>query len=246
MTLPPFFEFAWLTPQLESSAVIFLDIVIAMLLGLMVGYERSYRGRAAGMRTYSFVCMASCAMTAMMGYQKHWFGGAEVFAGGDPGRVIQGIITGIGFLGAGVIMRDGLNISGLTTAASIWAVAAVGVLVGLGMYLPGLFLAILLMMVMMWGSKIEFLFPTHYAVAVNLQFSKNFTPPEDELRAFFTKHGYKIAKGSFSTVARLGQYEWRFIVVSVGRNISTPLVALNQLLSGMQGVDACHLSYSRN
>jgi len=242
----PFFEFAWLWPQLEPMGIIFLDIVIALLLGLMVGYERSYRGRAAGMRTYSFVCMASCAMTAMMGYQDHWFAGMEAFAPGDPGRVIQGIITGIGFLGAGVIMRDGLNISGLTTAASIWAVSAVGILVGLGMYLPAFFLAMLLMIVMMWGNKIEVLFPTHYAVAVNLQFAKGIVPPEAELRELFIQHGYKISRGSYSTVSRLGQYEWRFIVVSIGRNISTPLIALNQLLAATDGVDACHLSYSRN
>ncbi len=242
MALPPFFDFEWITPQLEASGTIFIDMFVALLLGLMVGYERSYRGRAAGMRTYGFVCMASCAFMVLSRYPQFWFAGHDV----DPERVIQGIITGIGFLGAGVIMRDGLNISGLTTAASIWAVAAVGVLVGVGFYLPALFLAAALMITMMWGSKIEILFPAHYAVAVNLQFSKDFIPPEEELREFFTKNGYKMARGSFSTVARLGQYEWRFIIVSVGRNISTPLVALNQLLSGMHGVDACHLSYSRN
>lgn len=84
------------------------------------------------MRTYGLVCMASAALTVMTGYPGAWYGGFDAAAahGSDPTRVIQGIFTGIGFLGAGVIMKDGLTISGLTTAASIWAASAIGVLLG--------------------------------------------------------------------------------------------------------------------
>ena len=73
----------------------------------------------------------------------------------DPTRVVQGIVTGIGFLGAGVIMRDGMSISGLTTAASIWATAAIGVLVGVGFYPAAILLALLSASLMMWGVKVE-------------------------------------------------------------------------------------------
>src|SRR5476651_1387433 len=133
----------WSSGEMATNGVILLNLLGAFALGLFVGYERSYRGRAAGMRTYGLVCMASCALTVITGYPEFWFGGHMAITNSDPGRVIQGIVTGIGFLGAGVIMRDGLNISGLTTAASIWAVASIGVLVGIGFYTSAVTMAML-------------------------------------------------------------------------------------------------------
>lgn len=226
--------------------VILLELFGALVLGLMVGYERSYRGRAAGMRTYGFVCMASCAMTTISGYPELWFGMHTTVGAIDPTRVIQGIITGIGFLGAGVIMRDGLNISGLTTAASIWAVSAVGILVGVGFYVPAIFLSLVLMIVMLWGSKIEKFFPAHHAVAVTLHFKKDFTPDEDTIRRVFDEQRYRIANGSFATLARAGQFEWRFVAVSLNRYKSTSLIGLSKVLSAVDGIQDCYFSHSRN
>lgn len=109
----------WSPVALQINLVIFLNLFGALLLGCLVGYERAYHGRAAGMRTYGLVCMASAALTVIAGYSVGWYGGHGVPSamGGDPTRIIQGIVTGIGFLGAGVIMKEGLSISGLTTAA---------------------------------------------------------------------------------------------------------------------------------
>src|SRR4249920_2217483 len=114
-----FLQAYWSSGELATNAVILMNLFGALLLGLLVGYERSYRGRAAGMRTYGLVCMASAALTVIAGYPGAWYGGQTAHAAGvDPTRVVQGIVTGIGFLGAGVIMKEGFNISGLTTAAS--------------------------------------------------------------------------------------------------------------------------------
>src|SRR3981189_3604003 len=126
----------WSAPEVAANGVIFLKLLGALLLGLLVGYERSYHGRAAGMRTYGLVCMASAALTIIGGYPGFWFGGqgGVMVTAADPTRIIQGVVTGIGFLGAGVIMREGFNISGLTTAASIWASSVIGILVGVGFY----------------------------------------------------------------------------------------------------------------
>ena len=109
----------WSAAEVATNIVVFMNLFGALLLGLIVGYERSYHGRAAGMRTYGLVCMASAALTVIVGYPGYWYGGHvdAVVATADPTRVIQGIVTGIGFLGAGVIMKEGFNISGLTTAA---------------------------------------------------------------------------------------------------------------------------------
>ena len=111
----------WSDEVVWTNMFILLNILGALALGLIVGYERSYHGRAAGMRTYGFVCMASAALTIIGAYPQAWFGGHYLLTTPiDPTRIVQGVVTGIGFLGAGVIMREGFSISGLTTAASIW------------------------------------------------------------------------------------------------------------------------------
>ena len=96
----------WSHKELATNAVILMNLIGALLLGLLVGYERSYHGRAAGMRTYGLVCMASAALTVIGGYPADWFGGhgTATLAVSDPTRIVQGIVTGIGFLGAGVII----------------------------------------------------------------------------------------------------------------------------------------------
>ncbi len=134
----------WTQHMVETNLLIFLNVAGALALGLLLGYERAYHGRAAGMRTYGIVCMASAALTVFCGYPGAWWGGSMPSALPiDPSRVVQGIVTGVGFLGAGVIMKEGLNISGLTTAASIWASCAIGVLVGLGFFAASILLSVL-------------------------------------------------------------------------------------------------------
>ena len=120
----------WAGLQWQANVLMLLHLLGATVLGLALGYERAYHGRAAGMRTYALVCMASCAVTVLVAYPHQWFGGHQALQGvpiiTDPTRVMQGVLTGIGFLCAGVIMREGMNISGLTTAASLWVAAALG------------------------------------------------------------------------------------------------------------------------
>src|SRR5271163_1825318 len=91
----------WNAPEVAANVIVFFNLLGAFVLGLFVGYERSYRGRAAGMRTYGLVCMASCALTVIAGYPEFWYGSHGSPGNVDPGRIIQGVVTGIGFLGAG-------------------------------------------------------------------------------------------------------------------------------------------------
>src|SRR6185436_15530860 len=97
-------------------------LVAALVAGGLIGLERSHRGRPAGFRTHALVCVASSLLMLVTVYESHWFpgaGGARVTI--DPTRLAQGIMTGIGFLGAGAIIKEGFTVRGLTTAASIWA-----------------------------------------------------------------------------------------------------------------------------
>ena len=96
-------------------------LLVALVFGGLVGMERSYHGRPAGFRTHTLVCLASAVLMLVTVYEGQWFAtrGMERVTV-DPTRLAQGIMTGIGFLGAGVIMKEGLSVRGLTTAASIW------------------------------------------------------------------------------------------------------------------------------
>lgn len=236
----------WAGPEVAVNIVVCLNILGALFLGLLVGYERSYRGRAAGMRTYGLVCMASCALTVIAGYPEYWFGVHGNLKTVDPGRVIQGIVSGIGFLGAGVIMRDGLNISGLTTAASIWVVSAIGVLIGVGFYAAAIVLTLVSAAFMMWGSKVEGLLPARHAIAVSIHFKANSAPSEQVIKQILDQQGYEVAKGSFAVAEDHDSPEWRFVAVSIGRNKGASLVSLSRSFGANEDILRFSLSHARN
>ena len=107
-------------------------MALATLLGALVGLERERQGKSAGLRTHALVCLGSALITIV---SIHGFG--PVGPGlRDPARVAAQVVSGIGFLGAGTIMREGLSIRGLTTAASLWTTAGIGLAIGSGMVWP--------------------------------------------------------------------------------------------------------------
>ncbi len=237
----------WSASEVATNLIIFMNMLGALALGLIVGYERSYHGRAAGMRTYGLVCMASAAITVITGYPHFWYGGQEgIMVGPDPTRVIQGVVTGIGFLGAGVIMREGFNISGLTTAASIWAASAIGVMVGVGFYAAAILLTLLTAGCMMWVSRLERWLPSRPAISVTLRFKEEFQPSEETLKNFAHGRGYDIARGSLSINLKDGKLEWRFVAIALGKDSGAPMSELAGELTTFEGVENFSLSHARN
>lgn len=238
----------WSAPEIATNLIIFLNLLGALALGLVVGYERSYHGRAAGMRTYGLVCMASAALTVIAGYPTFWYGGghAASLLGPDPTRVIQGVVTGIGFLGAGVIMREGLNISGLTTAASIWTSSAIGIMVGIGFYAAAILLALLSALCMMWIAKLEGWLPSRPAVSVMLQFRDDFMPSEEILRRLAHRRGYEIASGTLAINLKDGKPEWHFVAIAIRKDSGAPMSELARELKAFDGVENFSLYHARN
>jgi putative Mg2+ transporter-C (MgtC) family protein len=236
----------WSGDEVWTNLIIFMNLLGALVLGLIVGYERSYHGRAAGMRTYSLVCMASCAVTVLSGYPHYWFGGQFTQVSGDPTRVIQGVVTGVGFLGAGVIMREGLNISGLTTAASIWAASAIGVLVGVGFYAAAILLALLCAASMLWIGRLETWLPSRPAIAIAMQFREGYEPKFEVLKRVARERGYEIAEGSLAIEYKEGRPEWRFVAIAFGKDTGEHMDIISRELTNFEGVESYQLAHARN
>jgi putative Mg2+ transporter-C (MgtC) family protein len=102
-----------------------LKILFAILIGGLIGAEREFHNKAAGFRTLIFICLGATLFTILS---------IRISDRGDPARIAAQIVTGVGFIGAGVIMRDAGRIQGITTAATIWLIAALGVGIGMGQY----------------------------------------------------------------------------------------------------------------
>jgi putative Mg2+ transporter-C (MgtC) family protein len=173
-----------------------LRLLAALVAGALIGYERSYQGRPAGFRTHALVCCASCLLMFVTVYEAHWVRTTADQLRLDPTRMAQGIMTGIGFLGAGVIVKEGLSVRGLTTAASIWITAAIGVLAGVGFYFPLVLSVVLTLGVLSVFRWIETRMPTQAYYHFDVRFERNAGPDEDGLRALLAQHGFGIANFS--------------------------------------------------
>ncbi|MBI1856621.1 MAG: MgtC/SapB family protein [Chloroflexi bacterium] len=133
------------TTSLELDVQMFLRLLAAVVFGALVGYERERAGKPAGVRTHGMVSLGAALFAVV---SLHGFGGV-----GDPGRIAAQIVTGIGFLGAGAILHQRGSVHGLTTAASLWVTAAIGLAVGVGMIFMSLATAILVFLLLHFGPR---------------------------------------------------------------------------------------------
>src|SRR5215475_6867934 len=172
-----------MTPDPHLVGLSFVaHMAAALVLGWSVGYERYFSGRASGSQVYCLVCATTCAVTLLAGYPSLWYWGtSHEPGGGDPTRVIGAILTGIGFLGAGIIVQTGLNVRGLTTAASIWASSAIGILVGVGFYMPAIGLTALIVISMSLVPRLEHFLPARAAMAGTVRFREGHRPQPEEI-----------------------------------------------------------------
>ena len=130
-----------------------IAMLISTVLGTLVGWERQLGRKPAGLRTHTLVCLGSTMFVLVTKHAVQDIGGPNL----DPTRMIHGVITGVGFLGAGSIIRQEGYVAGLTTAASVWMVAAIGVSVGVHAYVLaaiGTGLALVVLEVFRWAEKV--------------------------------------------------------------------------------------------
>ncbi|HZK42792.1 MAG TPA: MgtC/SapB family protein [Syntrophomonadaceae bacterium] len=131
---------------------ILFKLILACILGGLIGLERESLNRPAGLRTYTLVCVGS-ALAMIVSLDMYFKYYQTVNA--DPGRIAAQVISGIGFLGAGTIMREGATVRGLTTAAGLWVVACIGLAVGAGLYFPAIGTTIIILFILVYFVKLE-------------------------------------------------------------------------------------------
>lgn len=184
---------------IASDFPIVRHVLLALLLGWVLGYERYSHGRAAGTQVYCLVCIAACALTSVSAQMPNFVGS---------------ILTGIGFLGAGIIVKSGTSIRGLTTAASVWSSAAVGILVGLGHYLAAVCVTALLIACMVVVPRLESRFRVQIALEVALRYRQGHRPEESAVHAFLHGHSLSMLTDSLSVTYEDSAYQFRFLVIT--------------------------------
>jgi putative Mg2+ transporter-C (MgtC) family protein len=207
----------WSEAALTTNGLLLLHLLGATAVGLVLGYERTYHGRAAGMRTYALVCVASTMLTAINGYPAQWYGGLSMTPSvADPTRVIQGIMTGIGFLGAGVIMKEGFTIRGLSTAASIWMTAAIGVIIGVGFYGAALSATLVAVVAMTGLGRLEKMLPHQTTLHLSLVYPHNQVPTSDEIRERMKTYGFDVIDWSFQYCEGKEKFQYDLVLQAPG------------------------------
>lgn len=147
-----------------------LRMAVCAAIGGVIGIEREMHGRAAGLRTHILVCLGcGIVMIASNHFARAYADlGADSVVRLDPARLAYGVVAGIGFLGAGVIMKHGLTAHGLTTAASLWCTAAVGLAAGLGMYVVAVCGALMMVATLLALRGLDRLLPSHHYMKLHV------------------------------------------------------------------------------
>jgi putative Mg2+ transporter-C (MgtC) family protein len=215
------------TPQITFISAMY-KLVLAILAGGLVGLNRERQKQPAGFRTHILICVGACLLMILSIYiPQNYFN----FKNGDPGRIAAQVVSGIGFLGAGAIMRLGTNVRGITTAASIWLISAIGLTIGAGLYSISFFTLILALFTLIILEKVEHrFFPQFVVKTLKLVFTKP-EYPGDEIKTILHKGKIDISDISINIHNRAGmQIEISLIVkMSENLNFSQVINDLNSL-----------------
>ena len=214
-----------------SETEIIIRLLLGAVLGGVIGFERQVHGRQAGFRTQLLVCVASVLVMIVSEYYHHLSYMNPSYVRVDPGRIAAGAITGIGFIGAGAILKMGITIQGLTTAACLWMVSAVGLAVGAGLYVAGvaasaltLFSLLVLRVIERRMSRLVFKFITITA---------DEKTEEDKIKSILRKQGSHISKTDYEKDNSKGEITYD-ITISLRHHV--PMKPMLDELSSISGV----------
>ena len=214
----------------------YLDIVVKLLIATvlsgLVGLEREFHGRPAGLRTHILVCLgATIIIASSQAIQEHFTAqGADSVFRIDPWRISAGIVTGIGFLGGGTILKSNDLIRGLTTAACIWFIAGIGIIVGLGLYIPAIMTTLIGLLVLVGLDPIGHRIPSVKYSKITIV-SKMETTEEIESQCREILKGYPIIVQSTSISADAITEKRTLILYVRSRKVKNKHHILEKMLS---------------
>jgi putative Mg2+ transporter-C (MgtC) family protein len=220
-----------MTDPFLTDTDILLRLALSFAAGAVIGFERASRRQVAGMRTHVIICLGAALLTILSIWLPQEFGQLR---NGDPGRIAAQVVSGIGFLGAGAMIRLGNNVRGLTTAASLWLIAAVGMTIGAGQYLAA---AVTegFALVALWGlGKFEArIFPAERNKTLELSF-KNGVPDINELISTVKSFGVRILT---MDVAQAFDQKGAKLRLLVGFPSATDIPRLLRALKSIKGLE---------
>jgi putative Mg2+ transporter-C (MgtC) family protein len=222
---------------LESNAGYYLEILlrlaVAAVLGGIIGFERESSNRPAGFRTHILVCIGSALVMVTSEFIFSMYTGRTNL---DPARLGAQVISGIGFLGAGTIIRDGINVRGLTTAASLWAVACVGIAAGIGFYTGAIAASALIYVTLILLKKVEYKFASHYKAIYVV--SDGHIGMLGKIMDVFDKYAVKVKNMEHINVEdNKGEMVLKYIVKAGAR------VKCADLVKDLQGIEGIRKAY---
>ncbi|MFT7773597.1 MgtC/SapB family protein [Roseateles sp.] len=218
---------------------------IAMLLGWVIGYERFFSGRAAGSQVYCIVCATAAAINLLAGHPELWYGGGGQHTdAGDPTRVTNAIMTGIGFLGAGIIVQTGLNVRGLTTAASIWGSAAIGILVGVGFYLPAFGLTAIFVAATELVPRLERKLPSRTSISGTFVFREGYKPRAEAVQRYLETRGLRIPGESIMIGYKHGRFELQCMILALNSPRAEAISKIASELVDLPEMESFHITPS--
>ena len=216
---------------------ILIKLGLAALAGGLVGLERETHGRPAGMRTNLLVSVGACTMMIISEafYIKYGMYGGDTTLRLDPSRTAAQIVTGIGFLGAGVIIKEGVTVRGLTTAASLWAVAGVGMAFGMGYFVLGGLSTVFIVGSLLFIKKLDPYIKKDRYLTVTVT-ARNRDSLHDELNELISEHGYKIADISSQVDLQENEVFLKLVVTQQRKRIGRELSAAIARLEGVKKI----------
>ena len=183
--------------SLDFSTII-IRLMLALFMGAVIGFERSYNGRPAGLRTHALVATSSCLLMLLTAFQWQLLQGIPMDTiRVDPTRMAQGIMTGIGFLGAGVIIRENLTVRGLTTATSIWMTASIGVVTGLGFFSAAATATVTTLAILSLFGWFEKKLPTYTYSQLMVRCQRENSIAKEELYSIVAAHNHRATIPSY-------------------------------------------------
>lgn len=189
-----------------------LRLILACVLGGLIGFEREHVHRPAGFRTHILVCVGSALVMVTSEYIFYKYSSRVNI---DPARLGAQVISGIGFLGAGTIIKEGVSVKGLTTAASLWAVSCIGIAVGIGFYAGALIATIIIYMTLIVLKKMQSKIASNKTIRLYVH-TKLQKGQVDEISALIESMGASIKKTDFISSEHDGEMVLRFSLSEIG------------------------------